>query len=278
MKAIGKVLKKLCENKIKYSEKIQIILAHSTEKKALCIIFNMSNIDESYYDSLKKYLPDTLFSDDKNLEGKIKPSQLENLIEFTNEKLVIKPKKISDSNSYTNSVDNITKSDNILKIIDFFKKLREKLGEEKDGEKNSDEYKYVSESLNLLQSLKNNIEAGIQKSRTKSRFLLSLLFRNAIFREVGENVKKVGLKWYDTGNKKPPIGTEYKNTELSEALKGHDRKEFTWKELDVLGVNITDKEQYIVVGENYYTQVSDTNDYKYIEELLKQNISYVELT
>ena len=96
-KAIGETLYKLSKmikkvpDKITY--KIQIILAHSTEKKALCIIFNMSNIDERYYDLLKEYLLDidTLFSDDKILEGKIEPSQLENLIEFTNEKLVIGP-------------------------------------------------------------------------------------------------------------------------------------------------------------------------------------------
>lgn len=92
-KDIGKILYELCQ-KIKNdheerTNKIQIILAHSTEKNALCIIFNMSNIDESYYDSLKKSLPYTSFSDDKISEGKIKQSQLENLIEFTNEKLNI---------------------------------------------------------------------------------------------------------------------------------------------------------------------------------------------
>lgn len=87
---IGKALNKICSDKIKYSEKIQIILAHSTEKKTLCIIFNMSGIDSKWYDLLKKiYLPDTSFSDEKILEKKIEPSQLENLIEFTNENLII---------------------------------------------------------------------------------------------------------------------------------------------------------------------------------------------
>ena len=85
---IGKALNKICSDKIKYSEKIQIILAHSTEKKTLCIIFNMSGIDSKWYDLLKKkYLPDTSFSDEKILEKKIETSQLENLIEFTNEYL-----------------------------------------------------------------------------------------------------------------------------------------------------------------------------------------------
>ena len=163
--AIGKVLKKLCsDGGIKDSEKIQIILAHSTEKKALCIIFNMSNINSKYYDLLKKSLPKTLFSDEKILEGKIEKIQLENLIEFTNEKLEIEPitlGKISDIESYTNSVDNITEFDNILKIIDFFKKLKEKLG----GEVQTEQYKYVDEYLILLQSLKNNIEAGENRKR-----------------------------------------------------------------------------------------------------------------
>ena len=96
LKEIGKTLYKLSEelkndpNKITY--KIQIILAHSTDKKALCIIFNMSDIDSEYYDLLKKYLPDTLFSDEKELMRKVTKSQLENLIEFTNEKLSIEPK------------------------------------------------------------------------------------------------------------------------------------------------------------------------------------------
>jgi len=88
-KAIGKTLYKLLSEKIK--DKIQIILAHSKEKNTLCIIFNMSNMHSNYYKSLKNSLPYTLFSDEKNLEKKIEKSQLENLIEFTNEKLVIKP-------------------------------------------------------------------------------------------------------------------------------------------------------------------------------------------
>ena len=101
-KAIGKTLYKLLSENIKIKtekikDKIQIILAHSKEKNTLCIIFNMSNMHSNYYKSLKKSLPYTLslFSDEKNLEKKIEKSQLENLIEFTNEKLVIKP--IADS-------------------------------------------------------------------------------------------------------------------------------------------------------------------------------------
>lgn len=88
-KAIGKTLHKLCENPKKSSGKIQIILAHIRKQKALCIIFNMSNIGESSYNLLKESLSDTSFSDDKILEGQIGPSQLENLIEFTNENLII---------------------------------------------------------------------------------------------------------------------------------------------------------------------------------------------
>jgi hypothetical protein len=99
-KAIGKTLYKLLSENIKIKtekikDKIQIILAHSKEKNTLCIIFNMSNMHSNYYKSLKNSLPYTLFSDEKNLEKKIEKSQLENLIEFTNEKLVIKP--IADS-------------------------------------------------------------------------------------------------------------------------------------------------------------------------------------
>ena len=288
-KDIGKILYELCQ-KIKNdheerTNKIQIILAHSTEKNALCIIFNMSNIDESYYDSLKKSLPDTSFSDDKILEGKIKQSQLENLIEFTNEKLIIKPKadftvglmwkdtgvllpasgtelendelskalaekvqftqeelksfgiesikkdnyvkvgdnyfkplysekattndyeyiendlkqeisyknlkikleqkiiakvfadsKINGEAEYESLVDNITKLDSILKLIVFFTKLKKELGDGKGYELDTKKA-YVNKSLNLLYSLRNNIEAEIPKSKT--RFLLSLLFGNA---------------------------------------------------------------------------------------------------
>jgi len=99
-KAIGKTLYKLLNENIKIKtekikDKIQIILAHSKEKNTLCIIFNMSNMHSNYYKSLKNSLPYTLFSNEKNLEEKIEKSQLENLIEFTNEKLVIKP--IADS-------------------------------------------------------------------------------------------------------------------------------------------------------------------------------------
>tara|TARA_Y100000389_G_scaffold6793_1_gene6510 strand:+ start:147 stop:2819 length:2673 start_codon:yes stop_codon:yes gene_type:complete len=83
-KEIGKTLYKLCNELKKGSKKIQIILAHSTDKKALCIIFDMSNIDSKHYDLLKQYLPDTLFSDEKELMGRITESQLENLIDFTN--------------------------------------------------------------------------------------------------------------------------------------------------------------------------------------------------
>lgn len=83
-KAIGETLYKLCTELKKGSEKIQIILAHSTDKEALCIIFDMSNIDSKYYDLLNKHLTDTLFSGEIELMGKITKSQLENLIEFTN--------------------------------------------------------------------------------------------------------------------------------------------------------------------------------------------------
>jgi hypothetical protein len=90
-KEIGKTLYELCDKNKKDSDKIQIILAHSTEKKALCIIFNMSGIDGIYYNSLKKSLSGASFSDKTILEGKIKISQLENLIDFTNKKLIIGP-------------------------------------------------------------------------------------------------------------------------------------------------------------------------------------------
>ena len=91
-KEIGKALKQCNEIKTDF-KKIQIILAHSEEKKTLCIIFDMSKRDSEYYDSLKKSLSTIKSDDEKKLEGKIKASQLENLIEFTNEKLRIEQKK-----------------------------------------------------------------------------------------------------------------------------------------------------------------------------------------
>ena len=227
-KEIGKALNKICQ-KIKNdhderTNKIQIILAHSKPNKELCIIFNMSNIDESY-DLLKNYFPKTLFSDEIELMRKVTESQLKNLIDFTNEKLIIKPKadftvglindlkqeisyknliikleqkiiekvftdsKINGEAEYESLVNDITRLDNILKLIAFFTKLKKELGDSKGYELDTKKayVNYVNNNLNKLQSLKNNIEAELSKSKT--RFLLSLLFGNATVEATADEQK-----------------------------------------------------------------------------------------
>ena len=145
---IGETLHKICANlKDKGSEKIQIILAHSTEKKALCIIFNMKNIDSKYYNILKNSLPDTLFSDEKFLEGKIEISQLKDLIDFTNEKLVIKS-EISKSAEIRISAYKAQKSaDNARKSADEAQKSADEAQKSADNaRKSADEAQKLAEA------------------------------------------------------------------------------------------------------------------------------------
>ena len=145
---IGETLHKICANlKDKGSEKIQIILAHSTEKKALCIIFNMKNIDSKYYNILKNSLPDTLFSDEKFLEGKIEISQLKDLIDFTNEKLVIKS-EISKSAEIRISAYKAQKSaDNAIKSADEAQKSADEAQKSADNaRKSADEAQKLAEA------------------------------------------------------------------------------------------------------------------------------------
>ena len=104
-KEIGRILYDIYNNK-KESEKIQIILVHSSDYNALYIIFNMSNINSIYYDMLKNNLSTELFRDDKELMKKVTNTQLESLIEFTNEKLNIESKAIEEQRIQEDNKEN----------------------------------------------------------------------------------------------------------------------------------------------------------------------------
>ena len=203
-KEIGRILYDIYNNK-KESEKIQIILVHSSDYNALYIIFNMSNINSIYYDMLKNNLSTELFSDKKKLMRKVTNTQLESFIDFTNKKLNIESTateadtKQEENKENKLAIEPKNKTEFLLKLLfknktDFTNKkfniettateADTKQEENKENKlaiepKNKTEFllKLLFKNKTELTDKKLNIEPKVTEPKNKTKFLLKLFLR-----------------------------------------------------------------------------------------------------